>query len=130
MAESSPVSARLTQLGVRPEDLRESFVRASGPGGQNVNKVATCVQLLHLPTGITVKCMVSRSQAQNRTQAHALLADRLEARAEADRLRQAAAVSKQRRQRAKRSRGTKRQLVEGKRRRAVVKQGRGRVRDE
>jgi protein subunit release factor B len=124
------MTKRLARLGVTPGDLRESFVRASGPGGQNVNKVSTCVQLLHVPTGITVKCMTSRSQAQNRVEALGLLADRLEERAEAARLRQAAAVSKQRRQRARRSRGTKRQLVEGKRRRAAVKQGRGRVRED
>ena len=124
------MTKRLARLGVTPGDLRESCVRASGPGGQNVNKVATCVQLLHVPTGITVKCMTSRSQAQNRAEALALLAGRLEERAESARLREAARVSRQRRQRAKRSASTKRQMVEGKRRRAAVKQGRGRVREE
>src|SRR6478735_22639 len=47
---------RLARLGVRAEDLEESFVHSGGKGGQNVNKVATCVVLVHRPTGIAVKC--------------------------------------------------------------------------
>jgi protein subunit release factor B len=69
---------RMERLGVREEEFRESFVRSSGPGGQKVNKTSSCVQLLHLPTGLTVKCQQERSQSLNRFLARRLLLDRIE----------------------------------------------------
>lgn len=69
---------RMSRLGIREQDLSEQFVRSGGAGGQNVNKVNTCVFLRHAPSGIEVKCMISRSQAENRHHARRILCDRLE----------------------------------------------------
>jgi protein subunit release factor B len=69
---------RLQALDIREEDLEESFVRSSGPGGQHVNKTSTCVRLVHRPTGLSVKVQESRSQGLNRFLARRLLADRVE----------------------------------------------------
>ena len=60
------LEARLRALHIHEEDLEESFIRSSGPGGQHVNKTSTCVRLVHRPTGLSVKVQSSRSQGLNR----------------------------------------------------------------
>lgn len=67
----------MKRLGIREEDIEETFTRSSGPGGQNVNKLATCVHLRHLPSGITVKVMRERSQALNRFLARRSLTEKI-----------------------------------------------------
>jgi len=69
---------RMEKLGIRKEDIEESFVRSSGPGGQHVNKTSTCVYVIHVPTGLSVKCGRTRSQALNRFYARRLLLDKIE----------------------------------------------------
>ena len=69
---------RMRRLNVRKEDIREEFLRSSGPGGQNVNKTATCVRLVHIPSGTHIKCQATRSQIFNRARARSLLLDKIE----------------------------------------------------
>jgi len=64
-------------LKIRPEDLKIEFYRASGPGGQYVNKKETAVRISHLPTKIVVACQSERFQAQNREKAMELLFTKL-----------------------------------------------------
>src|SRR6478672_1669262 len=73
------LSQRMASLGVQETDLDETFVRSGGHGGQNVNKTSTCVQLVHRPTGIQVKCQSTRQQGLNRFIARRLLLDKIEA---------------------------------------------------
>ncbi len=66
-------------LEIPEKDLEiTAFARSSGPGGQNVNKVATAVRVVHLPTGLAVVCSVHKSQGQNREMALRLLHGKLE----------------------------------------------------
>lgn len=76
--EKKDLLKRMHRLKIFEKDIKEVFVLASGPGGQNVNKVATCVCLEHLPSGITVKFQKHRTQAMNRMSARVLLVDKID----------------------------------------------------
>ena len=72
------LTRRMQQCGLREPDIEETFVRSGGAGGQHVNKTSTCVQLRHLPTGLSVKVQKSRSQSLNRFYARRHLCELLE----------------------------------------------------
>ncbi len=118
---------RLAKLGVRPEDLDESFVHSGGKGGQNVNKVATCVVLVHRPTGIAVKCQRERTQGANRLVARRMLADKLEERLLGAASKRQQAAEKVRRQKRRRSRRAKQRMLAEKHATSDKKALRGKV---
>ena len=111
----------MTRLGVQDEDIIERFIHARGPGGQNVNKVSTCVYLRHLPTGLEVKCQEERSQSQNRYRARQILLKKVERLILGKLSEEQKRIEKIRRQKRRRSRKSKLKVLEAKRRHGAKK---------
>lgn len=130
MTTNDEIEQRLTDLGIHEEDLVEKFVRASGSGGQKVNKTSSAVYLKHLPTGTEVKVQAERSQSLNRQLARSLLADKIEEQIEQKRMDEQQHKAKLERQSRPRPRKVKKRMLESKRRRGEKKRLRGRVRNE
>ena len=122
--KNEDLECAMARLGVRETDLEESFVRSGGPGGQNVNKVATCVVLKHKPSGFIVKCQKERSQAINRYFARVILIKRLESQIHGRESEEARRIAKIKRQKRKRSRRAKAKIIEAKRRHSGKKESR------
>ena len=118
---------RMTRLGLREEDIDETFVRSSGPGGQNVNKTSTAVVVTHRPTGLQIRCEQERSQSQNRALARKLLLDKIEEKKRATVEAARAEIEKIRRQKRKRPRGVQERVLQSKSRRAEKKRFRRKV---
>jgi protein subunit release factor B len=117
----------MRRLGIHDVDLEETFARSSGPGGQNVNKVATAVTLRHRPSGVSVNVQDSRSQAVNRKLARERLLDAIESAREERRAAEIAEREKARRRKSQRPAALKRKILEGKRKRGELKRQRARI---
>lgn len=118
------LEARMSRLGMAESDIRERFVRAGGPGGQNVNKTSTAVYLKHLPSGLEVKIQRERSQALNRYLARRVLCDKLAAVIEGRRSAEQQRIARVRRQKRRRSRRAQEKVLDSKRSHATAKENR------
>lgn len=128
--KQTELESLMRRLGVKEADFEESFIRSSGPGGQNVNKVETCVVLRHAPSGLEVRCQRERSQALNRFLARRILLARLEQQRLGRESEERQRIAKIRRQKRKRSKRTKEKLLRLKYLRSQKKQLRARPRGE
>ena len=122
------LARRMAALGVREGEIEETFVRSGGHGGQNVNKVSTCVMLLHGPSGLSVKCQATRQQGLNRYIARQLLLDKIEEKKNGFVAAQRTEMEKIRRQKRKRSRRAKARMLADKSQHAEKKAARRAVR--
>lgn len=119
---------RMASLGIREEELDEHFIRGSGKGGQKINKTSSCVQLVHRPSGIEIRCQKTRSQSDNRYWARRELCDRIEEMALGEKSARQQEIEKIRRQKRRRSRRAKARMLDAKTRQGEKKRLRGPVR--
>ena len=120
------IKARMALASVFEEDLQESFILGSGPGGQKTNKTSSTVRLYHAPSGMTIKYGRSRSREANRWLARRELAEKILERAKSELSARRQADEKIRRQK-RRSRRQKARMLDEKRKHSEKKAARARV---
>ena len=111
LSKEKELREKMESLNIREEEIRESFIRSGGKGGQHVNKVSTCVYLKHIPTGIEVKCQEERSQSLNRYRARVLLVKKIDQMIKRRESKERQKIEKIRRQKRKRSKRAKEKML-------------------
>jgi protein subunit release factor B len=120
----------MEKLQIMEHELDENFIRGSGSGGQKINKTSSCVQLIHAPSGIEIRCQKTRSQADNRYWARRELCERIEEKMLGEKSAKQQAFEKIRRQKRRRSRRAKARMLDEKTKLGAKKKLRGRIRPD
>ncbi len=118
------VQAVANELKIDPDDISEAFTRGTGSGGQKINKTSICVELTHVPTGITVRVQKHRQQSANRVSAYKLLISKIEEKEKGKESAKAKKIFKLRKQKQRRSKRAKEKMLEEKHRRSDIKESR------
>ncbi len=112
--KSDELEARMKRLKIKREDIVEKFIKASGRGGQKVNKSSSAVFLKHTPTQLSVKCGKARSQNLNRFLAMRNLVDKIEEKLFGTQTKETQKIERIRKQKLKRKKRSKNQLPRSK----------------
>lgn len=126
-AKQKELEKKFEKFNIKESDIVEKFIHSSGHGGQNLNKVATCVYLKHIPTMTEIKCQKHRTQLLNRYEARKMLAESIETEVLGMQSKKIKEIEKMRRQKRKRSKRVKEKILENKKNNSEKKQNRKKV---
>jgi protein subunit release factor B len=112
---------QMDAAGLFEDELDEKFIIGSGSGGQKLHKTASTVYIKHLPTGIEVKCQISRLRDDNRFYARRRLLEKFTEKILREKTERENEIAKIRRQKRRRSRKAKQKMLDGKRQRSETK---------
>ena len=127
ISKQKELEDKFVKLNIKECDIVEKFVHSSGKGGQNVNKVSTCVYLKYLPLNIEIKCQKARTQLLNRYYARKMLAEEIENKLLGEKSKKQREIEKIRRQKRKRSKRAKEKILEQKKMNSEKKENRKKV---
>lgn len=129
-SKEKALKEKMSRFGISEADIKETFLRSGGKGGQNVNKVSTCVYLKHIPSGTEVKCARERSQSLNRFFARRILTEKIEKAVLGKKAEAEKRAARIRRQKRKRSARAKEKMLADKKKLSRKKDLRKKIRDE
>jgi len=123
-AKQDELREEMARLGIEERDLREKFIKSSGPGGTKRDSTSCGVYIKHLPTGLEVRCAAEREQSVNRFLARRRLAAKIAEKVRGEKTERRQRIEKIRRQKRKRSRRAKEKILAEKKKRSALKRTR------